>query len=162
MHPVMAAALLAWLPAVALSTDFSTWQKRAKFQFTGFQQAGTLQDFPAFVCFSTNMAGFVYSQFLSPPNADLRFTDSTETNELKYEIESWDTNAVPAIASPTAVPGVGLWLRADVGAQTNGSGGVTNWLDQSGNNLHAFQSTPGYCPVLVGNAMERKWGQTLR
>ena len=47
-----------------------------------------------------------------------------------------------AHADPPAANQI-LWLKADAGVLTNGSGTVTNWLDQSSNNNNALLST-GY------------------
>jgi len=60
--------------------------------FSGYDRTGVLTNFPALVVFSTNLTGFSYAQFKSATGYDLRFADSTGTNELTYEIESWDTN----------------------------------------------------------------------
>jgi hypothetical protein len=51
---------------------------------------------------------------------------------------------------PTTVPlnGLVLWLRADRGVNTQ-SGQVAEWQDQSGNNLHATQTTPSARPALM-------------
>ena len=42
-----------------------------------------------------------------------------------------------------------LWLKADAGVVTNGSGYVSQWQDQSGNANNAFQSTASQQPSLV-------------
>jgi hypothetical protein len=44
------------------------------------------------VVLSTNIPGFSYTDFLSGSSADLRFAASNGTDELNYEVESWDTN----------------------------------------------------------------------
>ncbi|PWU16452.1 MAG: hypothetical protein C5B50_13470 [Verrucomicrobia bacterium] len=62
-----------------------------KVTFSGYNRGETLADFPALVNLGTNLAGFAYSQFASPTGGDLRFTDSTGTNEIPHEIDEWNT-----------------------------------------------------------------------
>ena len=79
-----------------MAADFSSWANQMKIEFTGYTKPETLEHFPVLVTFS-NRPGFVYSQFLSGSNADLRFSDSTQTNDLSYEIEQWDTNGISLV-----------------------------------------------------------------
>ncbi len=67
-----------------------------KFEFTGYTKAGALDRFPALVTFREK-PGFTYSQFLSGQCDDLRFSDSTQTNELSYEVQKWDTNGISLV-----------------------------------------------------------------
>ena len=100
---------LACLAASALATaaDFSTWQKKIKVTFAGYNKAETLTNFPVLTVFSNGMAsGFSYGDFLSNTNQDLRFAASDGVSELNYEIDRWNTNGtswvwvqVPNIAS---------------------------------------------------------------
>ncbi|MDD4019317.1 MAG: DUF2341 domain-containing protein [Kiritimatiellae bacterium] len=60
--------------------------------FPGYDREETLDDFPALVVFKAGPDGFSYDGFSSPNGYDLRFSNSTETVALDYEIESWDTN----------------------------------------------------------------------
>ena len=75
-------------------------------------RAETLTNFPALVVLSNNMAsGFTFSSFLSTNGWDLRFVASLlSTNNLNYEIVSWNTNAGHAcyvwVQVPT-IPGDG-------------------------------------------------------
>src|SRR5262249_52014492 len=57
---------------------------------------------------------------------------------------------------PTTISGMRLWLRADVGAFTNGSANVTNWSDQSGNALNATNTDSSSQPLYVTNALNGK------
>ncbi len=50
--------------------------------------------------------------------------------------------------SPTDLPNLTLWLRADTGL-TQATGGVSTWADQSGNNYDAIQITSGNRPDTV-------------
>jgi hypothetical protein len=101
---------------------------------------------------STNIPGFSYSQFADPVDGgDLRFANSNRTLELDYEVEQWNTNSSRFI-TPTNIPGCVLWLKADDGVQTNGNI-VTNWLDRSGLNNHAFQTNVSWRPTLSGNSI---------
>jgi hypothetical protein len=89
---------------------YDPWKYQAQIQFTGYNKTETLINFPALVVLSAaNISGFDYSQFLSGSNADLRFTDSSGTVTLNYEIESWNPGGdsyvwvqVPAIADASA------------------------------------------------------------
>ena len=138
------------------AADFSTWQKKMQIRLAGYDGGETLANFPALVTFTTNIPGFSYSQFLSGTNADLRFTDISETNELNHEVEYWDGNVIAEIALPTEVPGLAVWLKADAGVQTNGSGAVTNWLDQSGNGRNAWQTNASERPQWVNGGVGGK------
>jgi len=60
--------------------------------FPGYDREETLADFPALVVFKAGSGGFSYDGFSSPQGYDLRFSNSAETVELDYEIESWETN----------------------------------------------------------------------
>ena len=70
--------------------------------FTNDARLGTLSNFPALVELSTSISNFSYGDFLSTDGYDLRFwSDDAKTEELDYEIERWDTNALAAAFSPT-------------------------------------------------------------
>lgn len=47
------------------------------------------------------------------------------------------------IRSPADIAGLDLWLEADAGVTTDGSGLVTGWLDRSGRGRHASASGAG-------------------
>jgi len=99
--------MLASAPLSGLAADFSSWANQMKIVFTGYTKPEPLEHFPVLVTFS-NRPGFSYSQFLSGSNADLRFSDSSRTNELTYEIEQWDTNGVSLV-----------WVKVPKLADTN-------------------------------------------
>jgi hypothetical protein len=61
---------------------------------------------------------------------------------------------LPVHAQPPTT-GLKLWLKADAGITLNGSA-VTQWSDQSGNNVNASQPTAGQQPVLVASAVNGK------
>ncbi|MEM7393591.1 MAG: LamG domain-containing protein, partial [Verrucomicrobiota bacterium] len=64
--------------------------------FPGYEKSGTLTDFPVLIQLSTAIPGFDYADFR--PNAeDLRFTDVSQTLNLSYEIDRWDTNGTSYI-----------------------------------------------------------------
>ncbi|OGV62742.1 MAG: hypothetical protein A2498_02755, partial [Lentisphaerae bacterium RIFOXYC12_FULL_60_16] len=155
MAVAAAGVLLAGVSSVH-AADFSTWQKKMQVRLAGYDGSETLSDFPALVVFTTNIAGFSYSQFLSGTNADLRFTDDSETNELSHEVEYWDASPVAEISLPTAVSGLAVWLKADAGVQTNGSGAVTNWVDQTGNGRHAWQTNASERPQWTSSGIGGK------
>jgi hypothetical protein len=90
------------------AANFSSWQQNLQITFSGYTQPETLTNFPALVVLANGLDGgeFQYSQFASSSGGDLRFSDSTQTNELNYEIEIWNTNGnsyvwvqVPALSS---------------------------------------------------------------
>ena len=148
---LLSVAILGGVPLTATAAVYDGWGQRMKITFAGYNKSETLTNFPALVVLGTNITGFLYNDFDSPSDgADLRFADSTESVPLNYEIERWDTNAIIA---PTAIPGCQLWLKADDGAQTNVSGVVTNWLDQSGLVRHAAATGS---PLLVTSAINGK------
>jgi len=96
--------------ATVTITDEERAQWKMTLQATGYDKPEPLTNFPALVILSTNIANFRYSDFLSGTNADLRFYDSAQTNELPYEIELWDTNGssyvwvrVPALTPSTKI-----------------------------------------------------------
>jgi hypothetical protein len=66
---------------------------KMKVALAGYKRGETLTNFPVLVKFSTGMTnGFAYSQVFSPFGYDVRFKDATETQELNYEVEKWNTN----------------------------------------------------------------------
>jgi len=100
---------MVWVPSSQSFTtpvDLRQWSKKMQVQFSGYNRGETLTNFPVLVTLGTNISGFSYSDFLSGANADLRFADASQTNELNYEIDQWDTNGnsyvwvqVPKLAS---------------------------------------------------------------
>jgi hypothetical protein len=88
---VLLSFVLAAAPSPA--ADFSGWNKNLQLAFKGYTRSETLTDFPALIIVGTNIPGFAYNQMLST-NYDLRFTDNTQTNELNYQIDYWDTNGL--------------------------------------------------------------------
>src|ERR1035437_6181032 len=83
--------------------------RKMKISFPGYNQAETLSNFPALVVLGpTN--GFAYSQVASANGWDLLFLSADETQELNYEIESWNTNGasyvwveLPQLATDTFI-----------------------------------------------------------
>jgi hypothetical protein len=64
-----------------------------------------------------------------------------------------DASCVADPWTPSKLPGVALWLRADRGLSTDDAGvtpdaGVQTWVDQSGRGNHATQATAAFRPVL--------------
>jgi len=72
----------------------------------------------------THRAGFSYGNFASGENADLRFADSTETVELSYQIDDWNTNGSSYV-----------WVAVD--ALTNSSSIYAYW-GKSGETAPAY------------------------
>ncbi|MDD4870920.1 MAG: DUF2341 domain-containing protein, partial [Kiritimatiellae bacterium] len=75
-----------------LSPDtMGAYPYRMQITFSGYTEpVEVLTNFPALVVLNEGTNGFLYNQ-LKSDGTDLRFTDEA-TNELNYEVESWDTN----------------------------------------------------------------------
>jgi hypothetical protein len=59
----------------------------------------------------------------------------------------------PYLADTCPTNGMVLWLKPDSSIQTNNSGYVTNWVDQSGGGLNAVQATVARQPLYSANAI---------
>lgn len=57
--------------------------------------------------------------------------------------------------TPATIPGLLLWLEADMGITLNGST-VSAWADQSGQGNHATQATGGIQPEFIASAINSK------
>ncbi len=95
---------------VAISTVNPTnFNSHLKITLAGYTGSEALSYFPVLVRLSTNVPGFSYSEFASPSGSDLRFTDSSGTRELAYEIDQWDdTNGVSSV-----------WVQVPILSSTN-------------------------------------------
>src|SRR5439155_7133309 len=94
------------------------------------------------ICTDTNAQASVW----------LLLPSTLNTTNLITATASSGTNTTAVTFTETTMRGLKLWLLADVGAQTNGSAGVTNWLDQSGSTNNAVQTTGSNCPLFVTNS----------
>lgn len=69
------------------------------------------------------------------------------------------TNTVTITTTGNPLPGyeagtnLALWLKADAGVTTNGSGGVTDWADQSGKGNNASAPSAANTPTFINNAV---------
>ncbi|NLB54537.1 MAG: DUF2341 domain-containing protein, partial [Lentisphaerae bacterium] len=72
--------------------NLNTWQKTMEISFPGYNKDTDLVNFPALIVLAENdfRPGFSYSDFLSPPYGDLRFTADDKKTQLAFEVESWD------------------------------------------------------------------------
>ena len=61
-----------------------------------------------------------------------------------------------APATPPVSSALNVWLKADAGVTTDGSGDVTSWADQSLSGNDATQLDPGMAPTLVPNVVNGK------
>ena len=91
--------MLAVIAAVPPSegADFGSWSRRMSIRFAGYTPAAaeTLTNFPVLVQFAEGSNQFHYAHMGDSANGtDLRFTDATGTNEIAYEIESWNPGGV--------------------------------------------------------------------
>lgn len=65
---------------------------KVRIAFTQYGKSEILTNFPVSVALGTNVGGFDYADFFIPATgADLRFANSNESIDLKFEIESWST-----------------------------------------------------------------------
>lgn len=71
-------------------------------------------------------------------------SDSSSTNKQVFEI-----------FSPTEIPGMKLWLKADAGITAPG-GKVSHWADQSGSANDATQSNVALRPLIMNNIINGK------
>ena len=95
----------------------------------------TLTNFPVLVVLSNNVggSGFTFANFVTTNGTDLRFvTNATDTSDLNYEIESWNTNAgqasyvwVQASTIPPDGSGV-IWVKWGDTANSNQLACTTN------------------------------------
>ncbi len=68
-----------------------------KIGVNGYNRPETLNNFPVLVELGTNVPGFSYSQFASATGGDLRFTDSSGTSEIPYEINQWNPGGISSV-----------------------------------------------------------------
>jgi len=130
----------------------SDYANAVRIRFDGYTQPTPLTNFPALLTFADGEKGFRYSDMESGDYSDLRFAASDGTSSIPYEVEAWNST-IPTATSPTNISGCTLWLKADEGVETNGTGNVTNWVDQSGNGHHATSATTGEAPRQVLSAL---------
>jgi hypothetical protein len=79
------------------SGHLASWAYRMKITFCGYDQPGTLTNFPALVDLGTHRAGFAYDQFASSVGGDLRFANADQSQLLAHEVEEWNTNGTSAV-----------------------------------------------------------------
>ena len=132
--------------------DPADYANAVRIRFDGHTQSTPLTNFPAVLTFTDGEKGFRYSDMESDDYSDLRFAQADGTSSIPYEVEAWKS-AAPTATQPTNIAGCLLWLKADAGAQTNALGGVTNWLDQSGNGNHAASQAAATHPGYVTNVV---------
>lgn len=88
---------------------------KMKISFANYNKTEPLTNFPALVVFSNGMAGttFDFSTFLSTNGYDLRFTDSTGTTNLNYEIDTWSTagRSYVWVQVPKLTNNCSIWAR---------------------------------------------------
>lgn len=77
---------------VCRAADFPSCSQQMKISFSGCGTPEASTNFPALIVLNRNRPDFRYSNFATPGAGDLRFPDATQTNELNYETETWDTN----------------------------------------------------------------------
>ena len=169
-------ALLVWQNAV----DSGDYAHRVKITFPGYTRSETLTNFPALVTLGEHIAGFRYDGFESELGVDLRFTEEDGETVIAHEVETWNPDGdsvvwarvpelqvgtyiwaywgnvgmVESATAPTNVTGCVLWLKGDAGVLIDGSGNVTNWLDQSGNGGSVSQTNATRQPTLVDSIPE--------
>jgi len=84
----------AWAPASSVfwtrTLNPDEYGSRLQIRFAGYTRSQSLAGFPALVELGTNIAGFNYDRFGSTNGLDLRFTDSSGSNVVPYEIDEWN------------------------------------------------------------------------
>jgi len=100
----------------------------------------------------TNTGTFYYPGLVVRTNGWSIGSDLSGTNQAKGIFEDLETFNYPlgtndivsnyeATKPPSNIPGLKLWLKADVGIETNDAyGRISRWLDQSGNTNNANQA----------------------
>ena len=118
-------------PATLNVFDYSPVCKM-RLSFGGYGRQEALTNFPVRITFSPTMTnGFAYAQFASVKGYDLRVMNAQETQELNYEVESWDPNGestvwvqVPLLTDTTQLVaswGNPAYAQAPAACVTNGS-----------------------------------------
>jgi hypothetical protein len=108
---------------------------------------------------STGRAGFSQVALVSQATSyiDAAASPSTtytyQVQAVNYAGASGTSNTVTA-TTPEFAPGIplnalALWLKADSGVNLDGSGNAYGWIDQSGNNNNATQTTGSSQPQLI-------------
>jgi alpha-galactosidase len=119
--------------AAQIAISASAASRKLQLTFPGYNRTETLTNFPTLVVFGPNLLGngFGYDQFASTNGWDLLFLDPTLTQELNYEIESWNPygNSYIWVQVPQLSTNTSIWVcwgdpnRASVPAPylTNGA-----------------------------------------
>ena len=71
--------------------DPNNFSFRQKISFPNYTRPDTLTNFPVLVRLDGSIPN-LYREMVSPTGGDLRFTDGTGTNDISFEVESWNTN----------------------------------------------------------------------
>jgi len=92
-------------------TDDDFTHCRMKITFSGYDRGTPLTNFPVLVILNESLTNFLYGQFASSNGWDLRFKDATETRELNYELEYWDTagDSFAWVQVPELTDGTHIW-----------------------------------------------------
>ncbi|OGV82314.1 MAG: hypothetical protein A2340_03125 [Lentisphaerae bacterium RIFOXYB12_FULL_60_10] len=117
---------------------FDSWTYQSKITFRGYGRQ-PLTNFPALVVLGTNIPALQYQDFQAN-GTDLRFADSNETVELKYELEKWNSNgqSVAWIQVPL-LSGTNTFIWAYWGKATNlAPAYTTNGLVWDSNHLTVY------------------------
>jgi autotransporter-associated beta strand protein len=159
-------------PSIWNGGTMAAWTHGARIAFPGYSGTETLSNIPLLVRLdATKVPGFSYSQLAFANGADLRFTDSSGSTELAYEIETWDpagtslvwvkvpslsastsilafwgNPAATATAAPNSLSGLSLWLKADAITGLTDGATLTTWNDSSTNarNATVLAGTPTF------------------
>jgi len=89
------------------------------------------------------------SVWVKVPELESTGTDSIYAYWGNTNVLVWDS----ASFNPTNLTDCQMWLKADAGVQTDGSGNITNWVDQSSGGNDAANATTTECPKLTGSAL---------
>lgn len=139
--------------AIAETINPNDFNNRVRITFPGYTGEAALTNFPVLISLQDQANGLAASDFTADDWSELRFTADDGVTALPFEVESWLRSS--DATNPTDLAGCQLWLKADSGVLVNATGGVTNWLDQSGNNHHAI-ATLAAKPTLSPAAVNGK------
>jgi len=117
------------------------------FAYHGFDVEGYLAD--KYGYYSTNATWL--SAYSSGVQAEISANKWNKTQADAYVALLGTSPSVP-------INGLGMWLRADSGVTTDGSGNVSFWQDQTPNGNNAFQTSSSLRPPLVSDSFSGQPG----
>ncbi len=89
----------------------ASYARKMRIDFTGYDKEEVLTNFPVIVTLGEHLPGFFYYN-CSPGGTDIRFMDGSETTELNYETELWNTNGYSCmwVQVPEMTSNCSIWV----------------------------------------------------